>query len=113
MLLVNFEAREVTREVYKPLFKQVLGNSVYLNLNIDFLYIAEKKAFCDWIMDRTMNWDYNPEERHTIAVHIGHRGSGGLTSTAKGNIGIDFKERIVRFQSSILYRRRGLRTWSL
>jgi len=45
MLLVNFEAREVTQEVYKPLFKQVLGHSVYFNLNIDFLYITGEKVF--------------------------------------------------------------------
>jgi hypothetical protein len=65
MLLVNFEAREVTQEVYKPPFKQALSHSahsVYFNLNIDLLCITEEKVFYDLIMDRTMNWEYNQEE---------------------------------------------------
>jgi hypothetical protein len=70
MLLVNFEAKEVTQEVYKPLFKQVLGHSVYFNLNIDFLYITGEKVFYDLIMDRAMNWDYNPEEKERSNIIV-------------------------------------------
>jgi hypothetical protein len=77
-----------------------------------------------------MNWEYNQEEELCNIIvccsFLGQAitslsdmpslstllGVGGLTPTAKSNIGIDFKERIVHFQSAISWRRRGLRTWS-